>query len=195
MGTDTRASDRADTPPQTLADDERAVAEQIDFLNGMVILLFGLGLFFAGAGVLFEIGVDTNPDREGTAHNADQRLVEDVLANGTGTLTLDPECADAYFEMDEHGECGFTPAVFDTSAPTELHWLRHSLGIEESLRANVTVVDGDGTSPDTGSIVTGESGTVYALGPEPPAGATIVESNRFVAAGDGEYYTVFVRVW
>ncbi len=177
---------------------DRAQAEQIDFLNGMIILLFGLGLFFASASVLFTIGAESNPDLEGEAQNADNRLVEDVLADEPGTLVLAETCADAFFGLDEHEDCGLTPELFNTSAPSEIHWVRHALGLTDNRYANVTVVAGEfaGENPSGGfDFVHGESGTEYAVGPTPPPGVTIAETNRFIATGEGEYYTVFVRVW
>ena len=169
-----------------LSQDDRGQAEQIDFLNGMVILLFGVGLFFAGGSVLFSIGVDSSPDREGAALNADQRLVGDLLVNDTRDIELDRSCADAYFAMNESAVCTRADGVVSNTT-TEQEWLRRSLGVESELRVNVTVVD-------DGRIVT--NGTVeYALGPSPPPDASVFESNRFVTFGGGEYQTVFVRVW
>jgi len=166
--------------------DDRGQAEQIDFLNGMIILLFGVGLFFAGGSVLFSIGVDSNPDREGAALNADQRLVEDLLVSDIRDTELDRSCADAYFRMNGSGVCTRAAGVV-SNATTEQGWLRRSLGVESDLRVNVTVVD-------NGTILT--SGNVqYALGPSPPPDAPVFESNRFVTFGGGEYQTVFVRVW
>ncbi len=165
---------------------DRGQAEQIDFLNGMIILLFGVGLFFAGGSVLFSIGIDSSPDREGAALNADQRLVGDLLVNDTSDIELDRSCADAYFGMNESEVCTRADGVVD-NATTEQGWLRRSLGLESELRVNVTVVD-------DGRIVT--NGTVeYALGPSPPPDAPVFESNRFVTFGGGAYQTVFVRVW
>ena len=169
---------------------ERAQAEQIDFLNGMVILLFGLGLFFAGGSVLFDIGVDSTPDRETAAHNSDQRLVEDILARDPGSLTLDTDCVDAYFGMETNETCGLTDSVFNTSAPSENHWLRHSLGIEDDLQVNVTVRG----APANESQGDDASTVVHSLGPTPPADASVAVSNRIVAIED-DYETVAVRVW
>lgn len=177
---------------------DRAQAEQIDFLNGMILLLFGLGLFFASASVLFTIGAESNPDLEGTAQNADQRVVEDLLTDEPGTLVLAEACADAFFGMDEHDGCGLTSEWFNTSAPSELHWIRHAIGLSDDRYANVTVVDGEfaGENPSGGfDVVHGESGTEYAIGPTPPPGVAIAETSRFVAADEDEYYTVLVRVW
>ena len=177
---------------------DRAQAEQIDFLNGMIILLFGLGLFFVSASVLFTVGADSQPDIEGTAQNADQRLVEDLLAEEPGTLVLADECANAFFSMAEHEGCGLTAEQFNTSAPSERHWLRHALGLTDERQANVTIVDGEfaGENPTDGfEIVHGDDGTEYAVGPTPPPGVDTAETTRFIAAGDGEYYTVSVRVW
>lgn len=165
---------------------DRGQAEQIDFLNGMVILLFGVGLFFAGGSVLLSIGVDSSPDREGAALNADQRLVEDLLVGDIGDTQLDRDCVDAYFRMNASGVCtrADSPAN-DTGG--EQRWLRHSLGLEARLGVNVTVVD-SGTILDN-------NGTAYSLGPSPPPEMAVFESNRFVTFGDRQYYTVFVRVW
>jgi hypothetical protein len=169
-----------------LSQDDRGQAEQIDFLNGMVILLFGVGLFFAGGSVLFSIGVDSSPDREGAALNADQRLVGDLLVNDTRDVELARSCADAYFGMNESEVCTRADGVIG-NVTTEQAWLRRSLGVESELHLNVTVVD-------DGRIVT--NGTIeYALGPSPPPDAPVFESNRFVTFGGGAYQTVFVRVW
>jgi hypothetical protein len=165
---------------------DRGQAEQIDFLNGMVLLLFGVGLFFAGGSVLLSIGVDSGPDREGAALNADQRLVEDLLVGDVRDTELDRDCVDAYFGMNETGVCTRADGLVD-GTESEQRWLRHSLGLEANLQSNVTVVD-------DGSVVTG-NGTAYSLGPSPPPGVTVFESNRFVTFGDDEYHTVFVRVW
>ena len=165
---------------------DRGQAEQLDFLNGMIILLFGVGLFFAGAGVLLDIGADSSPDREGAARNADQRLVDDLLVREVGNTTLDPACADAYFGRNKSGVCTRATGLVNGSW-SEQRWLRHSLGLEPERGVNVTVVD-------NGSIVN-NSGMPYALGPSPPPDATVFESNRFVTFGNNEYYTVFLRVW
>jgi hypothetical protein len=164
----------------------RAQAEQLDFLNGIVLLLFGVGLFFAGASVLLDIGADSSPDREGAAFNADQRLVGDLLVDDVGDSALDWACADAYFGRNETGVCIRSPGLVDDSWP-EQRWLRRSLGLESELAVNVTVVD-------NGSVVN-SSGVSYALGPSPPSDTAVFESNRFVTFGDGEYYTVLLRVW
>jgi len=165
--------------------DDRGQAEQIDFLNGMIILLFGVGLFFAGGSVLFSIGVDSTADREGAALSADQRLVEDLLVANVSDDRLDRDCADAYFVENAAEVCTREEGLLD-SVETTRRWLDRSLGL--ALRANVTVVDGDG-------IVTSPGGVEYALGPSPPPDAEVFESNRFVAFEDGEYNTVLVRVW
>jgi len=164
----------------------RAQAEQLDFLNGIVLLLFGVGLFFAGAGVLLDIGADSSPDREGAAFNADQRLVGDLLVDDVGDSALDRACADAYFGRNETGVCIRAADLVDGSW-SEQRWLRRSLGLESERGVNVTVVD-------NGSVVN-SSGVSYALGPAPPSGAAVYESNRFVASGNAEYYTVLLRVW
>lgn len=171
---------------QCLPNDDRGQAEQIDFLNGMVILLFGAGLFFASGSVLFAVGVDSNPDRQGAAVNADQRLVADLLVNDTGAATLDRDCLDAYFGMSPEAVCARADGLVD-GATSETAWLRRSLGLEDRLEVNVTVVD-------EGGVVTGPGGVTYALGESPPSGAAVFESNRFVTV-DGEYWTVLVRVW
>lgn len=181
-GTDDRTDD------STGAD--RGQAEQIDFLNGMIILLFGVGLFFAAGSVLFAVGVDSSPDREGATLNADQRLVGDLLVADIGDTELDRDCADAYFGMDESEVCIRTDGLVDGSG-SEQQWLRHSLGLEDELQVNVTVVEGG----PGGDIVTSPGGVEYALGPSPPPEDEVFESNRFVTFGDGEYDTVFVRVW
>ena len=173
------------TGPGTTRTD-RGQAEQIDFLNGIVILLFGVGLFFAGGSVLLSIGVDSSPDREGAALNADQRLVEDLLVGDIEDTQLDRDCVDAYFRMNASGVCTRANGVIDGPGD-EQRWLRHSLGLETRLGVNVTVVD-------NGSVVTA-NGTAYSLGPSPPPDVAVFESNRFVTFGDGEYHTVFVRVW
>ena len=172
------------------AGDDRGQAEQLDFLNGMVILLFGVGLFFAGGSVLYNIGVDSSPDRAGAALNADQRLVEDLLVEDIEDTELDRACADAYFGMDETGICTRVDSIVDGSE-SEQQWLRYSLGLEDELHVNVTVLEGG----IDGDIVTSPGGVAYALGPSPPPDVAVFESNRFVTFGDGEYYTVFVRVW
>lgn len=165
---------------------DRGQAEQIDFLNGIIILLFGVGLFFAGGSVLFSIGVDSSPDREGAALNADQRLVGDLLVTDIRDTELNRSCADAYFSMNESRVCTRASGVV-SNATTEQQWLRRSLGVESELRVNVTVVD-------DGSVVTNAT-VEYALGPSPPPDVAVFESNRFVTFGDGEYQTVLVRVW
>jgi hypothetical protein len=182
-GTPSGSSEQAG-PGATRTD--RGQAEQIDFLNGIVILLFGVGLFFAGGSVLLSIGVDSSPDRQGAALNADQRLVEDLLVGDIEDTQLDRDCVDAYFRMNASGVCTRASGVVDGSGD-EQRWLRHSLGLETKLGVNVTVVD-------NGSVVTG-NGTAYSLGPSPPPDVAVFESNRFVTFGDGEYHTVFVRVW
>lgn len=166
---------------------DRGQAEQIDFLNGMVILLFGVGLFFVGGSVLLSIGVDSSPDREGAALNADQRLVEDLLVSDVRDTELDRDCLDAYFGMNASGVCTRGDGVVNGTGG-EQRWLRRSLGVETELRVNVTVVD-------NGTVLTGPDGTAYSLGPSPPPDVAVFESNRFVTVGDGEYHTVFVRVW
>ena len=171
--------------PGDLLSSNRGQAEQIDFLNGMILLLFGVGLFFAGGSVLFSIGIDSSPDREGAALNADQRLVGDLLVNDTRDTELARSCADAYFGMNESGVCTRADGVVGNGT-TEQQWLRRSLGVESELHVNVTVVD-------NGSVVT--NGVAYALGPSPPSDVPVFESNRFVTFGGGEYRTVFVRVW
>lgn len=165
--------------------DDRGQAEQIDFLNGMIILLFGVGLFFAGGSVLFGIGVDSTADREGAALSADERLVEDLLVANVSDDRLDRDCVDAYFAENATGVCTREDGFLD-GVETTRGWLDRSLGL--ALRANVTVVDGDG-------IVTSPGGIEYAIGPSPPPDAEVFESNRFVAFDDGEYRTVLVRVW
>jgi hypothetical protein len=165
---------------------DRGQAEQLDFLNGMIILLFGVGLFFAGGSVLFSIGVDSSPDREGAALNADQRLVEDLLVSDIRDTELDRQCAEAYFGMNESGVCTRAGGLLNDTW-SEQRWLRHSLGLETELHVNVTIVD-------SGSVVT-SNGTEYSLGPSPPPDVAVFESNRFVTFGDGEYQTAFVRVW
>jgi hypothetical protein len=172
---------------RALVTDDRGQAEQIDFLNGMIILLFGVGLFFAGGSVLFSIGVDSSPDHESAVLNADQRLVEDVLVSDVGETELDRACADAYFELNASGVCTRADGVVEDSM-SEQQWLRQSLGLEDELRVNVTVVD-------DGSVVTSPAGVEYSLGPSPPPDAEVFESNRFVTFGGGEYDTVLVRVW
>jgi len=180
-----------DRPARTCrADSDRGQAEQLDFLNGMIILLFGVGLFFAGGSVLYSIGVDSNPDRQGAALNADQRLVEDLLVADIGDTELDWGCADAYFGMDETEVCTRADGVVDGSG-SEQRWLRHSLGLEDELQVNVTVVEGG----IDGDVVTSPGGVAYGLGRSPPPNQAVFESNRFVTFGGGEYYTVFVRVW
>jgi len=170
-----------------MADTDRGQAEQIDFLNGMVLLLFGVGLFFAGGTVLFNIGVDSSPDREGATLNADQRLVEDLLVSDVRDTELDQDCLDAYFGMNASGVCTRRGDIVDGSGD-EKRWLRRSLGLEADLRANVTVVD-------NGTLLAGPDGTAYSLGPSTPPDTAVFESNRFVTVGNGEYHTVFVRVW
>ena len=164
----------------------RAQAEQLDFLNGMILLLFGVGLFFAGASVLLDIGADSSPDRKGATLNADQRLVDDLLVDEIGDPTLARTCADAYFGRNETGVCARATGLVDSSW-SEQRWLRRSLGLESERGVNVTVVD-------NGSVLN-SSGVPYALGPSPPSDTAVFESNRFVTFGDGEYYTVFLRVW
>lgn len=167
---------------------DRAQAEQIDFLNGMVILLFGLGLFFASSGVLFAVGVDSNPDLETAAANADQRLVDDLLVTAVGDVPANETCVAAYFAMDTHEPCGISATEFDTSAPTEHHWLQHSLGLGDELAVNVTIHGGSG-------VVTAPDGTPYALGPSVPASDKVAASSRFVRLDSDRYRTVSVRVW
>jgi hypothetical protein len=165
---------------------DRAQAEQIDFLNGMIILLFGVGLFFAGGNVLFGIGVDSNPDREGATLNADRRLVEDLLVSDIGATALDRGCVDAYFDTNETGVCSRVDRL--DGSWSELRWLRRSLGVENNRHVNVSIVD-------NGRVVTSQAGVSYALGPTPPPDVAVFESNRFVRFGDGGYRTVSVRVW
>jgi hypothetical protein len=165
---------------------DRAQAEQIDFLNGMIILLFGVGLFFAGGNVLFGIGVDSNPDREGATLNADRRLVEDLLVSDIGATALDRGCVDAYFDTNETGVCSRVDRL--DGSWSELRWLRRSLGVENNRHVNVSIVD-------NGRVVTSQTGVSYALGPTPPPDVAVFESNRFVRFGDGGYRTVSVRVW
>lgn len=177
-----------DGSPTRLLASERGQAEQIDFLNGMIIFLFGLGLFFASGSVLFAVGVDSEPDLETAAHNADQRLVDDIFVTTPGGIPANLSCVAAYFAMEEHDRCGLRPATFDTAAPTESHWLRRSLGLGPDLDVNVTIRTGDGqmTLPD---------GTPATLGPSVPHDGEVAHSSRFVRVGKNEYRTVFVRVW
>ena len=166
---------------------DRGQAEQIDFLNGMILLLFGVGLFFAGGTVLFGVGIDSSPDRQGAALTADQRLVEDLFVSTVGDTELDRGCVSAYFGMNESGVCTRADGVVDGNW-SEQQWLRHSLGLDKELRVNATVVDG-------GSVVTGPDGVEYTLGASPPPDVAVFESSRFVTFGEGEYHTVLVRVW
>ena len=180
--TDDAAGDRRDDTRRTL--DDRGQAEQIDFLNGMIVLLFGVGLFFAGGSVLFSIGVDSTADREAAAMSADQRLVEDLLVANVSDTRLDRDCADAYFAENATRACTREDGLLE-DAETTREWLDRSLGLD--LRANVTVVDG--------GVVTSPDGVTYAIGPSPPPDAEVFETTRVVAFEDGEYSTVLVRVW
>ena len=158
---------------------DRAQAEQIDFLNGIVILLVGLGLFFAAGSVLLGIGVDAKFDERQATTNAEQRLL-DVLTGGGDGLRLTQSCVQSYFEMETETDCGLDETVFDVNTTGEVDWLRHSLGLEDALEANVTLV-GDSTE--------------RRLGATPPTDGEISETRRFVADGLGGYATVYVRVW
>lgn len=173
---------------------DRAQAEQIDFLNGMVILLFGLGLFIGSASVLLSIGLTGNADQELATANADDRLAEDILVTEPATLELDEECATAFFELIHREGCAIPQAATLPESPSEDVWLRSVLGLEDEYTVNVTVFDAN-RSDGTREIVTGEAGPRYAIGPEPPVGEDISSSHRYLAGGQDEYYTLTVRVW
>jgi hypothetical protein len=164
----------------------RAQAEQLDFLNAMILLLAGVFFFFGFSAVVFGLGAESQVDLSQTPTNADERLVEDMLVNQPGDSYLDQDCTDDYFGMTANASCGITG--FDTSAPNESHWLRHSLGVEDRYSVNVTIADGS-------SILTNSTGTSYALGPSVPSGRNVATSTRYVSFDGSAYYLVRVRVW
>lgn len=184
---DRTAQSWRDHTTRASSEPDRGQAEQIDFLNGMLILLFGVGLFFAGGSVLFSIGVDSDPDRQGAALGADQRLVGDLLVANVSDTDLDRGCVAAFFAVNETGVCTREDALLDGINSTGV-WLDRALGLNAGLQVNVTIVDG-------GTVLTGPDGAEYAIGPSPPPDVEVFESNRFVTFGDGGYYTVLVRVW
>jgi hypothetical protein len=164
----------------------RGQAEQLDFLNAMVLLLAGIIFFFGFSAVVFGLSIDSNPDLSQTAGNADERLVEDLLVNQPGDTYLDQDCTDDYFGMAENVSCGITG--FDVSAPNETHWLWHSLGVEDNRGINVTISDGN-------TVVTNSSGVSYTLGEPVPSNRDVAESTRYVSFDGSAYYLVHVRVW
>jgi len=145
----------------------------------IVILLFGLGLFFAAGSVLLGIGVDAGFDQRQATTNAEQRLLDVLTGSGDG-LRLSESCVQRFFEMETETDCGLDETVFDVNTTDEVDWLHHSLGLEDALEANVTLV---GNSTDR------------SLGATPPTNGEISETRRFLADGQGGYATLYVRVW
>jgi len=152
----------------------------------MIILLVGVLFFFGFSAVAFGLGTNSNPNLSQTVDNADERLVDDLLAQQAGETYLEQSCTDDYFQMVENTGCGITG--FNTSAPNETHWLQHSLGVETEHQVNVSIVDG-------GSFHTNPAGDPYTLGEPVPERRDVYESVRYVSFDGSGYYIMYVRVW
>lgn len=188
------------SPLHSFVDDTRGIAEQIDFLNGIMVLLLGFGLFMASSGVLLDSASHTGRGQDYTSIRSHEALADDLLVETVGDTVLSGECAEAYFNTETTtttaDNCDFNN--FDDSSETA--YLRSSLGIDSRYEVNVTIedpsgplsadVDGDGTS------------RTFAMGADTPESGTVAAYHRQVTfgqdvSGDGEwdYYTLYVRVW
>ncbi len=181
-------------------DATRAQASQIDFMNAMIILLLGIGLFLAASSVILTVAESSGSAEEYVAQRSAERVADDVLLNSTGDSFPDAECTAKFFTQDETYDCP-SLTLQNTSDP-DSEYLRHMLGVStHSNRYTINV-----TLEQKGRVWTqsldGSSDTAntYALGPSRPEKGGVTTFTRHVTYdsngdGDREYFTVVIRVW
>lgn len=157
-------------------------ASQIDFANGMVILLVGV-LFFFGASTVMLAGLsEAGPGDQLASWRAADKLSGDVfLENGTAD-TPHKDCIDAFFAQSPDPTCEHDNTW--TGGSTEQDYLRSVLLLEANQRVAVDIVWAD-------------TGNTEHLGGNPPIDDIGQYQRRLpVDTGSGfRWATLKVYVW
>lgn len=190
LNTDTASSRLKEL--RTFLDDKRAgAASQIDFANGMVILLFGIIFFFAASTALVAAVDTTGTGDQSASFRVSNKLVGDIFLEQPGTNNPTRECIDGYFVgPPETSVCDHDSAWGNPSDGQS--YLRNSLSLKPEQQAAVVLNDKDGN-------VYTRDGNTYRLGGTPPQG-NVGKYQRRIAAdmdddGESEWYTLTIYVW
>lgn len=126
--------------------DDRALAEQIDFANAMLLLLFGMGLFFAATSVLLTDSADTSAQTSVASDRAADRLADDLFVNGspTTTPTASTACLESFFNRTANPTCGQTGPHYNSTTISSLRFAQRATGMPSDFAINITVRNADG---------------------------------------------------
>lgn len=180
-------SHREWNPLRTFSDDTRGgAATQIDFANGMVILLGGILFYFAVTSLFLGTITTEGPGDQATTYRVSNHLVGDIFLTNASSQTADAGCIHAYFTKTSPNSsgCNHDPAWGDT---TDDDYLQQSLSLTDTQSAHIEFRDSTGTA-------------VFELGQDSLPDGNIGKYHRRVVTdmntdGTPEWYTVVVYIW
>jgi len=179
----------------------RAQAEQIDFLNAMIILLFGIGLFLAASSVVLNIAESEGPSKQYVALRGSERVADDLLVNTTEDVIANESCTEKFFAPEDTNSGCPTLTLQSTGQPEEVY-VRDMLGVSSQTNEYTVNVSLQRDSSVWSGDLNGDGDTdQYAVGPALPENTETTTFVRHVTFGNidadpqPEYFTVYVRVW
>jgi len=175
-------------------DDDRGVADTLDFLTAMVVVIGAVAVYFTAAAVLLDVQSEGGDARAHAGLRATERLADDALRSDVDAPTLSPACTRAFFTGGANRSCGFRASGSGQSR------LRAILGLGPRYAVNITVENATGivrTAPNAS-----RTPFAHAVGDPVPRDGAVTTYYRTVtygrdADGDGrpEYYTLSLRLW
>lgn len=172
-----------------LANDDRALVGQIDFLTSMVIRIIAFAILLAVAASLVSNAVEVDYSDTAVAERGASRLADDLLVTTPGEAVLNATCTQEFFE-ESTDHCGFD----EDWANGGTTYLNAALAVGAERQLNVTITDSAGT-------ITTINGSLLALGDKPPQHhGSVTTWHRHVGldvTGNGtvRVYTITVSVW
>lgn len=131
------------------SDTRAGAASQIDFVNGMILLLFGVIFFFGASTAMLATMSDGGAGDQLGSFRASEKLSGDVFVQNTSDSIATEDCVDAFFD----GTTNTTGCDHDTDwdDPNEQQYLRNVLSLSPNQQTSVTLVwNDDGTTRDIG---------------------------------------------
>lgn len=117
-------------------------ASQIDFANGMIILLFGIIFFFGASTVVLAGMADSGPEDQLTSWRISDKMVSDIFVEDTTESTPAEQCVTAFFNSASNSDCEHDSTW---ESGSEEDYLRESLSLGDNQRVAVKLVDSSGT--------------------------------------------------